>query len=153
MDDALDGTGDRVLVLAVASQLTSPALIAAIERRAAAGASAFHVVLPDPTEHAELTAGQRRKSRASGEALLRQALPRLSEAAHFPVEGSVSPRHDAMDAIEEILRQEPFDEILLAITHHRFSERLHLDLPHRVAHLGLPVTTVFDESSSPTADG
>jgi hypothetical protein len=148
-DDDQDDTGERVLVLAVASQLTSLALIDAIEKRAVAGATAFHLVLPDPAEYAEVTAGQRRESRARGEALLRQVLPRLSEAARLPVDGSVSTRHDPMDAIEEMLRQEPFDEILLAITHHRLTERLHLDLAHRVAHLGLPVTTVFDESSSP----
>jgi hypothetical protein len=47
-----------------------------------------------------------------------------------------------MDAIEETLHEEPFDEIILATTPHRIEAWLHVDLPHRVAHLGLPLTEV-----------
>jgi hypothetical protein len=146
--DEDEDAGARVLIVALASQLVSAQLFDAVSARAAAGATEFHLVLPDPAEHAVVTAGQRREARARGKALLRDALPLLSEAAGFPVDGSVSMRHDPMDAIEEILWREPFDEILLAITHHRLAERLHLDLPRRVEHLGLPVTTVFEESPS-----
>jgi hypothetical protein len=148
-----DDAGARVLIVAIASQLMRVALIDAVSARAAAGAAEFHLVLPDSAEHAVVTAGQRRESRARGKALLRDALPVLSEAAGFPVGGSISMRHDPMDAIEEMLRRESFDEILLAITHHRLAERLHLDLPRRVEHLGLPVTTVFDESPSRAGHG
>lgn len=148
-----DGVGVRVLIVAIASQVTSTRLLDAVSARAAAGAAEFHLVLPDPAEHAVVTAGQRREARTRGAALLRDALPALSEAAGFPVDGSVSMRHDPMDAIEEVLWREPFDEILLAITHHRLAERLHVDLPRRVEHLGLPVTTVFDESPSRAGDG
>jgi hypothetical protein len=151
--DEDEGVGARVLIVAIPSQLSSPGLIDAVSARAAAGAAEFSLVVPDPAEHAVVTARQRREARARGRTLLRDALPVLSEAAGFPVDGSVSMRHDPMDAIEEILWREPFDEILLAITHHRFAERLHLDLPRRVVHLGLPVTTVFDESPSRARDG
>ncbi len=37
---------------------------------------------------------------------------------------------------------ESFDEIILATAPHDIEAWLHIDLPHRVAHLGLPVTTV-----------
>jgi hypothetical protein len=144
--------GPRVLIVAVASQELSPKLIEAVRERAAAGPTQFHLVLPDPAEHAEINAGQRRESRVRGEEMLERALSLLSEAAGFPIYGSVSPRHDPMDVIEETLADAPVDEVMLAITHHRLAERLHLDLPHRVEHLHLPVTTVMeDEDTASTA--
>ena len=51
-------------------------------------------------------------------------------------------RHDPMDVIEEALHDGDFHEILLSTLPHRVSHWLHADLPQRVAHLGLPVTTV-----------
>jgi hypothetical protein len=144
--------GPRVLIVAVASQELSPRLLEAVRERAAAGPTQFHLVLPDPAEHAELSGAQRRESRARGDEMLERALSLLSEAAGYPVDGSVSPRHDPMDVIEETLADEQVDEVMLAITHHRLAERLHLDLPHRVEHLHLPVTTIMeDEQTASTA--
>ncbi|HEY0360995.1 MAG TPA: hypothetical protein VGC83_01880, partial [Solirubrobacteraceae bacterium] len=60
-----------------------------------------------------------------------------------PVSGSVSIRHDPMDAIEQALAAADFDEIILSTLPRAVSRWLHLDLPHRVAHLGLPLTTVI----------
>jgi uncharacterized membrane-anchored protein len=47
-----------------------------------------------------------------------------------------------MDAIEETLHDEPFDELIIATTPHHIEGWLHVDLPHRASHLGLPVITV-----------
>jgi hypothetical protein len=74
--------------------------------------------------------------------MLERALPLLSAAVGAEVDGTFSPRHDPMDAIEEALGHEPVDEIILATIHHNVSERLNLDLAHRVERLGLPVTSV-----------
>jgi hypothetical protein len=54
-----------------------------------------------------------------------------------------------MDAIEDALRNEQFDEIILSTLPHSVSRWLHLDLPHRVAHLGLPLTTVTAQERTP----
>jgi hypothetical protein len=144
--------GPRVLIVAVAGHELSPKLIEAVRERAAAGPTQFHLVLPDLADHAEMTAGQRRESLARGEEMLERALSALSEAAGFPIYGSVSPRHDPMDVIEETLADEQVDEVMLAIAHHRLAERLHLDLAHRVEHLHLPVTAVLeDEETASTA--
>jgi len=70
--------------------------------------------------------------------------PLIEEACGgHPTDGTVSPRHNPMDAIEETLHEEDFDEIILSTLPHAVSRWLHLDLPHRVAHLGLPLTTVI----------
>ena len=47
-----------------------------------------------------------------------------------------------MDAIEETLHDEDFDEIILSTLPWSVSRWLHVDLPRRVGHLGLPVTVV-----------
>jgi hypothetical protein len=75
--------------------------------------------------------------------VLALALPLIDAAAGRPAEGSVSIRHDPMDAIEETLRSGNFDEIILSTLPRSVSRWLHIDLPHRVSHLGLPVTTVI----------
>ena len=74
--------------------------------------------------------------------MLRRRSPELELAARRPVIGSVSVRHDPMDAIEEILFSEPVDEIMLAVPQHGLSTWLHQDLPHRLAHFGIPVTVL-----------
>jgi hypothetical protein len=73
------------------------------------------------------------------ERTLIRMLPQIQDAVDDAVRGRVSIRHDPMDAIEEQLHDEPFDEIILAVT------SAHLDrLAHRIEHTGLPVTTVRD---------
>jgi hypothetical protein len=59
----------------------------------------------------------------------------------------VSRRHDPMDAIEEALYNADYDEIILSTLPRAVSRWLHIDLPSRVAHLGLPVTTVVAHES------
>jgi hypothetical protein len=131
----------RVLVVAHKTAAT-PALLAAVRRRAAEGPAAFHLLVPDPHPpalHPHLS---------EGEQVLALALPLLSEAAGAPVEGTVSPRHDPMDAIEETLHDADYDEIILSTLPRAVSRWLHIDLPRRVAHLGLPVTTVIAQDRS-----
>ena len=83
-----------------------------------------------------------------GEQVLALALPLIEEAAGGPADGTVSPRHDPMDAIEELLHEEDFDEIILSTLPRAVSRWLHIDRPHRVAHLGLPLTTVVAQEGA-----
>ena len=64
--------------------------------------------------------------------MLELALPVIQDAAGGAAEGSVSYRHDPMDAIEEALHDGDFHEIILSTLPHSVSSWLHLDLPHRV---------------------
>ena len=97
-------------------------------------------------EHAELTDAERQQKHAEGEHVLALALPLIDEAAGAAAEGSVSIRHDPMDAIEETLATAHFHEIIVSTLPRRVSRWLHIDLPHRLAHLGLPVTTVVGDA-------
>jgi uncharacterized membrane-anchored protein len=130
-----------VLVVAHETAAT-PALVAAIRERIALGPARFHLLVPNLAEHAELTEHEREHRHADGERMLTLALPVLEDAAGEPVSGSVSYRHDPMDAIEETLHDGDFHEIILSTLPHSVSRWLHVDLPRRVAHLGLPLTTV-----------
>jgi hypothetical protein len=122
----------HVLVVAHKTAAT-PALLDAVRERAQRAPCFFHLLVPSPGPGGG----------ALGEQVLALALPLLEEAGHRPVTGSVSPRHDPMDAIEEALHDGDFDEIILSTLPRSVSRWLHIDLPRRVAHLGLPVTTVI----------
>jgi len=98
--------------------------------------------VPNPAPHAELTEQEREQQHEEGEHVLALALPLIDEAAGTAAEGSVSIRHDPMDAIEEAVQDGEFHEIILSTLPRSVSRWLHVDLPTRVAHLGLPVTTV-----------
>ena len=134
----------NVLVVAHRTAAT-PALLEAIRARAAQGPAGFHLLVPNPAEHAEVTAAEREKAHTEGEHVLALALPLIDQAAGEHATGSVSIRHDPMDAIEETLHDGDFQEIILSTLPRSVSRWLHVDLPSRVEHLGVPVTTVVAE--------
>jgi hypothetical protein len=134
----------RVLVVTDRAAAT-PALLSAIRERALVGPVQFRVVVPNPAPaewhplHPE-----RHPQAAEAERELRLALPTIEEAAGAEVIGSVSIRHDPMDAVEQTLHDEPFDEIIVSHTPHGLERWLHQDLAGRLAHLGLPVTSIHE---------
>jgi uncharacterized membrane-anchored protein len=138
------GPVTHVLVVAHDTGATR-VLLDAIRERALLSPARFHLLVPNPAGHAELTAAERARSHAEGDRALADALPLVALAAGGDVEGSASIRHDPMDAIEETLDGGDFREIILSSPPRSVARSLHLDLPHRVAHVGLPLTTVVDE--------
>jgi uncharacterized membrane-anchored protein len=145
----------QVLVVAPETVAVAPALLEAIRQRAARSPARFHLLVPNPAEHAESTDAERREKHAEGEHVLARALPLIGEAAGGSADGSVSIRHDPMDGIEETLQNGDFKEIILSTRPHTVERWLHVDLPHRVARFGLPVITVISpavaEASGPPA--
>jgi uncharacterized membrane-anchored protein len=138
------GAGAPAKILVVAHKTAAtPALLEAIRARAARGPARFHLLVPNPAEHAELADAERRRKHEEGEHVLALALPLIDEAAGGAAEGSVSFRHNPMDAIEETLRTGDFHEVILSTLPRSVSRWLHVDLPRRVSHLGLPLTTVI----------
>src|SRR3954467_9246105 len=137
----------EVLVVAHDTAAT-PALVGAVRERAERSPASFHLLVPNVAEHAELTEAERLHRHADGERMLALALPLIEHAAHGAATGSVSFRHDPMDAIEEALHDGDFHEIILSTLPKGVSHWLHAELPERVAPLGLPVTTVVAKERS-----
>ena len=137
-----DARTQRILVVSDKAQPT-PALLSAIRHRADTGDVQFRLVVLNPAAaELHLLHPERHDKATEAEQVLLRALPDLETAAGGPVIGSVSVRHDPMDAIEEIVYGEPVDEIMLAVPGHHVSTWLHQDLPHRLAHYGIPVSVV-----------
>jgi hypothetical protein len=143
-------TAAYVLVVAHKTAAT-PALLDAIRERAARGPARFHLLVPNPSHPGWRSSEDAHPHVTEGRQVLALALPLMQEAAAGAwVDGSVSPRHDPMDAIEEALHDGDFDEIILSTLPRSVSRWLHVDLPHRVAHLGLPLTTVIAQEHAVT---
>jgi len=143
---APDFTHADVLVVAHETAATA-ALLDAVRGRAARGTSRFHLLIPNVSEHAELTEHERARNHADAEQMLSRTLPLVQAAAGGAATGAVSYRHDPMDAIEEALHNGSFHEIILSTLPHPLSHWLHVDLPERLHHFGLPVTMVVAEPS------
>jgi hypothetical protein len=132
----------RVLVVTDTAEPTK-SLRDAIRHRAENGDVKFRLIVLNPARaELHLLHPERHEKAAEAEVTLRSALQQLEIAAHAPVIGSVSVRHDPMDAIEETLFAEPVDEIILDVPPHHLSSWLHQDLEHRLAHFKIPVVTI-----------
>jgi hypothetical protein len=145
---------DTANVLVVAHKTAAtPALMDAIRERAARGPASFRLLVPNPGHAGWRPSEAGHPDVTAGEQVLALALPLIEEAAGGPVDGWVSPRSDPMDAIEEALYGGDVDEIILSTLPRSVSIWLHVDLPHRVAHLGLPLTTVIAREPAPAPAG
>jgi hypothetical protein len=130
----------RVLVVANRTAAT-PALIEAVRERAARGACEFTLLVPNPVKGLHRAVDAADQGTGEAEATLELALPLLEEAAGGPVEGMVGD-FEPLAAVEDAVNTRDFDEVIVSTLPARVSRWLHLDLPRKVAALGLPVTTV-----------
>jgi hypothetical protein len=132
----------------------TPAVVDALCARTAGGPVEVRVIVPNPAvaEWHPLHPERHVKAAEASRALAR-TLPILEAACGAEAEGFVAVSHDPMEAIEQSLREDRFDEIMVAMAQHGgLTRRLHLDLPHRLLHLHVPVT-VIDEAPHPAAAG
>lgn len=124
----------RILIVAHRTAAT-PKLLAAVAERSAQRPCTFTLLVPRPywdrdTDEAAVT--------------LELAIPLLDAAAGSHVRGIVGPT-DPYDAVREALKREPYDEVIVSTLPQRVSRWLHLDLAHRIARLGVPVSVVTAE--------
>jgi hypothetical protein len=137
-----DGRTRRILLVTDHAEPTAE-LEDAIRRRARSGDVQFRLVVLNPARaEVHLLHPERHDKAAEAERALLRALPDLEAAAGGPVIGSVSVRHDPMDAVEETIFSEPIDEIMIAVPTRPLAAALHQDLLHRLAHLEIPVALV-----------
>jgi len=137
-------TSARVLVVAHKTAAT-PALLDAVRERAARGPAEFTLLVPNSAHGLHKVVDP--EDTAAGEAneVLELALPLLEQAAGSHVEGMIGDPNP-LDAIQDAVNLQGFDEIIISTLPTRVSKWLKLDLPSKIGGLGLPVTTVTAES-------
>jgi hypothetical protein len=141
----------RVLVVAHKTA-PSEALIDAVRKRAQAGPATFTLLVPQLARGLHRVVDPEDQTTSEAQAVLDNALPLLLEATGAPVEGMVGDP-DPVAAVEQTITLQPFDEVIISTLSPRISRWLRLDLPSKVAGMGLPVTTVTpsDSEAEPAA--
>lgn len=130
----------RVLIVAHRTAAT-PALIEAVRERAAQGEAVFTLLVPNPTHGLHRLVDPEDVGEGEARDTLELALPLLSDAAGADVTGIVG-SSEPLAAIQDAVNLRGFDEIIISTLPTRVSRWARLDLSHKAAGLGLPVTTV-----------
>lgn len=122
----------RVLVVANLTAST-PALLAEVGAQARAGAS-FTVLIPPEEADPDWTD--------------EEATRLLSRAADQEVT-CLDAGADALDTIHDAVGRNEFDEIIVCTKPEHLARWVHHDLPHRLEHLGLPVSVIAPDEDVP----
>ncbi|MDX6554738.1 MAG: hypothetical protein QOD86_933 [Miltoncostaeaceae bacterium] len=130
----------RVLVVANRTAAT-PALLDAVRERAGRGPCTFTLLVPHTSKGLHRLVDPEDQGQSEAHDTIELALPLLEQAARGPVEGIVGDA-EPLAAIQDAVNLKGFDEIIISTLPTRVSRWLKLDLPSKVAGLGLPVTTV-----------
>jgi hypothetical protein len=139
MDAHLPGPA-RVLVVACRTA-ADDALIEAVRHRAARSSCEFTLLVPRPCQGLHRVVDPEDHGWREAQAVVDLACPLLADAAGSPVEGLIG-SHDPVAAVEDALNFHRFDEVIVSTLPAHLSRWLHLDLPSKVAGMGVPVTRV-----------
>ena len=141
--------GARVLVVANKTAAT-PAVIQAVRERAERGPATFTLLVPASAHGLHQVVDPEDQGVSEAEAVIELAVPLLEEAVDAPVESLIG-APEPLAAVEDALNVHGFDEIIISTLPSRVSRWLRLDLPSKVAGLGLPVTTVSAKGAAARA--
>lgn len=136
-------TAVRVLVVAHKTAAT-PALIDAVRRRAQQGPAHFTLLVPNAAHGLHKVVDAEDLDHSEADQVIALAKPLLKEAAGGDVESIVGDPNP-LDAIQDAINLNGYDEIIISTLPTRVSRWLKLDLPSKLNGLGLPVTTVTAE--------
>jgi hypothetical protein len=137
----------RVLVVAHKTAAT-PSLLEAVRARAARGRCRFTLLVPNTTHGLHKVVDPEDQGAGEAATVLERALPALGEAAGAPVEGIIGDP-DPVAAVQDAINLRGFDEVIVSTLSPRISRWLRLDLPSKIAGMGLPVTTVSPQEAAP----
>jgi hypothetical protein len=134
-------------VLIVAHQTAAtPNLLDVVRERARSGPSSFHLIVPRRQRGVERRADPPETSAHEAREVLRDALPRLSEAAGTEVAGDIG-NPEPLIAIEDALSVGHYDEIIISTLPLGVSRWLKSDLVTKAQAFGLPVHHVLGTDS------
>jgi hypothetical protein len=136
----MESSEARVLVVANRTAAT-PALIEAVRERARRSPARFTLLVPNTAHGLHRLVDPEDQESTEAEGTLELAVPLLERAAGTPVEGIIGDP-EPLAAIQDAINLHGFDEIIISTLPQRVSRWLKLDLQHKVAGLGLPVTMV-----------
>lgn len=137
----------RVLVVAHKTAATQP-LLDAVAARASRGPCTFTLLVPNAAHGLHKVVDAEDQGAGEAQGVLDAALPALSAAARSDVAGIVGDP-DPVAAVHDAINLRGFDEIIISTLPTRVSRWLKLDLPSKVAGMGLPVTTVTPDDDAP----
>jgi hypothetical protein len=140
----------RVLVVAHKTATTQP-LLEAVSARAQRGPCSFTLLVPSTAHGLHKVVDPQDQGASEAQTVIDQAIPALREASGMPVEGIVGDA-DPVAAVQDAINLHgPFDEAIVSTLSARLSRWLRLDLPSKVAGMGLPVTTVTPKEAAKAA--
>jgi len=133
-------------VLIVAHKTTSSKqLLSAVKEQAARESCRFTLLVPATPHGLHRVVDPEDHGRAEARRAIEAALPALQAAAGGSVRTIVG-SHDPLAAVEDAINLGRFDAVIISTLPARVSRWLRLDLPHKVAGLGLPVTHIVAEA-------
>jgi hypothetical protein len=130
----------RVLVVAHKTAATQP-LLDAVRERAGRGRCTFTLLVPNATHGLHKVVDPEDQTENEAQKVLDRALPLLEQAAGAAVDGLLGDP-DPIAAVHDAINLHGFDEVIISTLSAKVSRWLRLDLPSKVAGMGLPVTTV-----------
>jgi len=140
----MESSAARILVVANKTAAT-PALLDAIRDRVSRGPCEFTLLIPNATHGLHTLVDPEDQTQTEAVTTIELALPLLEEAAGAPVDAMIGVP-EPLAAIQDAVNLHGFDELIISTLPTRVSKWLKLDLPHKAAGLGLPVTTVTARS-------
>jgi hypothetical protein len=130
----------KVLVVAHQTAATQ-GLLDAVHERAERSPARFHLVVPRTPHGMHRVVDPEEAGGDDAQNVLRDALPKLSEAAGHEVTGSLGDAEPLM-AIHDAVNLGRYDEIIISTLPRRVSRWLRLDLVSKARGTGLPVAHV-----------
>jgi hypothetical protein len=131
----------RVLIVAHKTAATQP-LLDAVKQRAERGPCSFTLLVPNAAHGLHKVVDPQDQGETEAQHVIDHALPLLREASMMPVEGLVGDADPVAAAHDAISLHGPFQEAIVSTLSARLSRWLKLDLPSKIAGMGLAVTTV-----------
>jgi hypothetical protein len=138
----MESSSESASVLVVAHKTAAtPGLIEAVRERAARGPVRFTLLVPNTAHGLHKVVDPEDQETSEADQVLALAIPLLEDAAGGPVEGIIGDP-SPMNAIQDAVNLHGYDEVIISTLPTKVSKWLRLDLPSKVAGLGLPVTTI-----------